>query len=137
MCKEIGKKIWSTRVSVSTIWQVLQDVRTQHFATCEKSNLKEVRRSLFSSLLAASLPYWKGNDFLRLLWEKDFINENNLFFLKDSVQGWVNGRITCRNYSRGLQFIASICRNFKGLCRSIKIKRPITRIIRLSRHLWV
>jgi hypothetical protein len=67
---------------------VLQDVvRTQHFATCEKSNLKEVQRSHFSSLLAARLPYWKGIDFLRLLCEKDLVNENNLFFLKDSVQG--------------------------------------------------
>jgi hypothetical protein len=66
---------------------VLLDVRTQHFANCEGSNLKEVQGSHLSSLLATRLPYWKGIDFLKLLCEKDFRNENNLFFLKDSVQG--------------------------------------------------
>jgi len=84
-------------------------LRTQHFANCEGSNLKEVQGSRFSSLLAARLPYWKGIDFLRLLCEKDFRSENNLFFLQDSVQGWMNGRFTCRNYSREFQFITSIC----------------------------
>jgi len=137
MCKKFCKKIWSTWVSVSTIWQVLLDVRTQHFATCEGSNLKEVQGSNFSSSLAARLLYWKGIDFLLLLCEKDFRNENNLFFLKDSVQGRMNGRFACRNYSRGLQFITSICWHFKGLCISVKIKRYFTRIIRLSRHVWV
>jgi hypothetical protein len=62
------------------------DVRKQYFATCEDSNLKEIQGSHFSSLLAARLQYWKGIDFLRFLCEKDFKNENNLFFLKDSVQ---------------------------------------------------
>jgi hypothetical protein len=63
------------------------DVRTQHFAACERSNLKEAQGSHFSSLLAARLPYWKRIDFLLLLCEKDFRNESNVFFLMDSVQG--------------------------------------------------
>jgi hypothetical protein len=72
MCKEFGKKIWGTWVSVNTIWQVLLGVRTQHFATCVGNNLKEVQGSHFSSLLAARIQYWKGINFPRLLCEKDF-----------------------------------------------------------------
>jgi hypothetical protein len=62
-------------------------VRTQYFATCEERNLKEIQGSHFSSGLAARLQYWTGIDFLRFLCEKDFRNEDYLFFLKDSVQG--------------------------------------------------
>jgi hypothetical protein len=62
-------------------------VRTHYFVTCEGSNLKEIQGSHFSSLLAAHLQYWKGTDFLSVLFKKDFRNESNLFLHKESVQG--------------------------------------------------
>jgi hypothetical protein len=69
-------------------------VRTYNFATCEGSNLKKSKEVIFSSLLAARPQYCKGIDFLQLLYEKDVRNENNLFFLKDSVQGRMSERFS-------------------------------------------